>query len=192
MKNLLYLFAAILLVACSGEEPADDDNNDDQTNVEDTLTYPDSMWVEEVDTNEVEFFIEDMPSKWVMLSDPEENGENLVINSWCDAETPFFEFEADKGESYNVLLAYGQDGEICELMYFEAFEKEEELMQVVSGELRFKAEYDDIERVVDFWWNKDEKVAHFEGMGMQSSWFVPEEDMNNYEIIEEDCEGLWE
>ena len=193
MKKLVYLLAPFLLVACGGEDTQSDEQDNDQTAVEDTVYYPDSTeWDVGPDTLENEVFLEEMPSKWIMLSDETEDGENLVINKWCDAETPFFEFQAEKGDEYKIMLAYGQDGEICDVLFFEAYEEEQELMKVISGEMRFRGEFDDFDRVVDFVWNTETMVAHFEGVGMQSPWFVAEKDMNNFDVIEEDCEGYWE
>jgi hypothetical protein len=192
MRYLLLTPLLLLFFSCGNEE-INDEYPADKTNLNDVLTdIPDSLYPEMVDTLENEFFLDNLPSKWIMLTDDTGTGEPLVIYNWCEAETPFIEFEAQKGDEWKLFLAYGQDGEICEINFFEAFEEEQELMQVVSGTFRFMAEYDESTRFVDFWWNKDTKIGHFDGIGMQSVWFVPEEDKDNYESIDEDCEGLWD
>ena len=194
MKRLIPLSLLVFLFSCGGtEESAENENsNADSTQVVEDIDYTDSLWIEEKDSNEVDVFIEDLPSSWIMLTDEEKDGENLIIYKWCEAETQNFSFEADKGENWKIYLAYGQDGEVCEIAFFEATEREEEGMQVVNGTLEFKAAYDESMRFVTFWYNKEKKLGHFEGMGMGSEWFVPKEFKDNYKTIEEDCEGLWE
>ena len=162
----------------------------DETEVQDSLTE-ESLVVEKKQAP-VEVFLEDFPKKWVGLSEEEGNYENLVIYNYCEAETQFFELTADKGDSWNIYIAYGQDGDICEVENFKATQEEQKLMQIVNGSFEYRISPEEGLRVVSFSWNKDEKFAHFSGIGLISEYFVPEEDKSSYEMIDEDCDGLWE
>lgn len=195
MRYLSLLSVIIFLVGCGGEEESTSQENDngesniDTTAVEETLV---EGWGEEPDTNEVEVFIEDIPHSWILLSDEDGDGEDLIINKWCEAETQNFSLESGKGEEWEIYLGYGHEGETCSITFFEAFENEDEGDRVISGTFRFKASYDESVRFVDFWWNEDDKIGNFNGLGMGSEWFVPEEHKGQYTLVEEDCEGLWE
>ena len=193
MRNISLLSIAVMLLSCSGGadnntvEENDSSSTEVITELEDTLA---TGWGEEPDTNGVEVFLEELPNKWILLSDEDGDGKDLVINEWCEAETQHFSFEPGKGEAWQIYLGYGQDGEICDVTFFEAYQNEE--TDIVSGTFRFKAAYDQSVRFVDFWWNESDFIGNFDGLGMASVWFVPEKSKDKYPTIKEDCEGLWE
>lgn len=186
-----YLIAlSLFFVACGGDSETEETT--EQSNDQTTEEVVDSTLFEEEATEEVEVFLEDMPSNWIMLTDVGEEEEELVIYNYCEAETQGFQLSPGKGDYWTMWIAYGQDGEECEITFFEAFEYDEGGETVVRGEIRYNSQGDESIRFIDFWWNKSFQLANFEGTGLSSSYFVAEEDQDVYESVDEDCEGLWE
>jgi hypothetical protein len=177
----------LVLALLSCENEPEDTSHEVETEVQDKVD--EHGVIEEERQAPVEMFIEDFPKKWIGLT---EEGEDLVIYNYCEAETQFFELTAEKGDSWNIYLAYGQDGDICEIENFSAMQEEQELMQVVNGSFEYRISPQEGLRLVSFSWNKDEKYGHFSGIGLMSEYFVPAEDASHYEMIDEDCEGLWQ
>lgn len=192
--SLLFL-GSLLFVQCNSADQGSSDSEyesnieqPESTQVNDSL----DQFTEFEDQNPQPFFLEKMPATWIMLTDINGNGEGMVIQHYCEAETQMISFSAEKGDVWYISLAYGQDGEICEISNFEAESKEMELMQIVEGGFQFKGAYKEETSIVKFIWNQDEMYGRFEGLGMRSMYFVPEEDKSNYTEIFEDCEGLWD
>lgn len=192
MKYLIYLVPFTVLFSCAGTPQEEEKTKDKETLIETPVNDTDSLLVEDLDVAENEIALEDFPHEWIMLTDAEGGGENKVIYKSCAAETQNFSFTPQKGESWQIYLAYGQDGEVCDVAAFDAVAVETDGVQMVDGTFEFKGAYDESMRFVRFSWNKDEKIGHFDGMGMSSEWFVPASDAHHYETVKEDCEGLWE
>ena len=86
MRKFTYVLMTILLFSCGDSaEPQDEENTDVQEENETTI---DSTFVVEevIDSNEVEIFVEDMPRKWVMLTNVGDQALDLVVYDYCFSE----------------------------------------------------------------------------------------------------------
>lgn len=209
MRYSIYIaLISFTIFSCSGDNESDTTEEINQEEDVTSMDIPPEAIDEEIEVNEENdpdleedfnpdgdaepFPIDKFPSDWIMLTDKNGDGEEMFIYNYCEAERPSFQIIPEKGENWTLFCAFGQDGDMFELQNFKAYQSERELFQVVEGSFDLIPVYGDKERHVMFWWNRDMAFGHFEGMSFGSNWFVPEEDIDNYEQVDEDCEGLWD
>lgn len=195
MRAFYFTAILIFLSSCGSEAESSTESSSDsettQLTIEDTLAT-DLIEPEQNSSGPTEFFIEDLPSKWLMLTDSTGTGEPLIIQHYCDAETENILFEAEKGDDWNVYLGFGQDGDVGDVRDFEAVQEEMELYQVVNGSFWFQSMYAEEWKEVTFMWNMDLEFAFFEGFGFSSSYFTSEETRGSYVEVDENCDDFWE
>ena len=121
MRVQYLIILSLLFFACGGSEA---EESDQSTENEQTETEIDSTLIDvgTDEESEVEVFLEDMPSNWIMLTDIGESEEELVIYNYCEAETQGFQLEPGKGDYWTMWIAYGQDGEECEIEIFDVWD----------------------------------------------------------------------
>lgn len=185
----------LAFASCGGEPGTVTETSSDLVDSQDIVEDSSNTEIESPDEDIVgptEFFIENLPSKWYMLTDSTGTGEPLIIQHYCDAETENISFEAQKGDDWNIYLGYGQDGDIGEVRDFKAVQEEMELYQVVNGSFWYQSMYAEEWKEVTFMWNMDLEFAFFEGLGFSSIYFTAEETRGSYVEVDENCDDFWE
>ncbi len=193
MKRLLLLFIVLLIASCKNpnsktEESTGDTKAKDSTEL--TVEEPSSSETETAVTNSTEpqaVTLEDLPKKWYMLSG--ENGE-FYIYKYCYAEIRQLWIEQDEDGGWSIAVIYGQDGDRLKGVSFEAASELQEQFEVVSGYfvLQSPHEPDMDPEIYDFWWNKDLGFGSFSGFFSEDTYMTPEESLDQYEVIEEECD----
>ncbi|MCB9223706.1 MAG: hypothetical protein R2780_03975 [Crocinitomicaceae bacterium] len=192
MKYLGFILF-LALISCKGN--AEEDTQTENQSIQEELSVVDQNVeeVEDIPAEPIPFYIDDFPKKWIQLNDEYSESENRIIYHYCEAETPYISFVAEKGESYTLNVGYGQDGWVGSMENFEAEQIEEELATVVVGSFDvYSGMGDSQKKEVNFVWNKDEMFCEFHGLDFSYPFFVSEKNRSHYEEVSEDCEGLWE
>ena len=195
MRAFYLLVIFLALSSCSSDTDSTVETSSESVDI--PLIAEDSVDTEIEIVNEElsgpsEFFIEDLPAKWFMLTDSSGTGEPLIIQHYCDAETENIVFEAQKGDDWNVYMGYGQDGDVGEISDFKAVQEEMELYQVVNGSFWYQSMYNEELKEVTFMWNMDLEFAFFRGLGFSSTYFTAEETRSSYVEVDENCDDFWE
>ncbi len=180
MKQLPYLVATFLLIACGGTEhpPTVDD-----ITITDTLTTDTAVMeapvIEEV--KEQILTLSDFPNQWVMLT-PTDSGQ--VIFNPCDAENPQLQFLEEDGYMY-LHEILGQEAEGYTV---------EEAVQTSTGEMRFSvtSTLSGAHQTIVFnYTNKDQLVGRWSGISHSEYEFVAATNIKTFHAIDQPCKECW-
>lgn len=181
-KEIIIGFGLIILISCNGSQNQNSENNVivDSTEIVDPIeSYP------------ITFF--EFPTQWFAL-DGGEDGSDYYISQWCDSDTRQVLLEKADNNAWSFTFNYGQEQTSWDLINFEANSIAYDSLDYVEGSFSL-IPYEGSGTTADavtFYWNRAEKWCDFKGDVIGENRFVNEEEKDSYELVEEDCEGLWE
>ena len=191
MKKLLGISLLVFIYSCNNEtiknEIIDEGHTDTSTIVEPVIeTTTDTI---NLAVQENPLTIEDFPKRWYKL---DKQDEDFVVNEYCEAETKQLSIEYNDEIGWRVLVSYGQDGMWFKVVEFEAYEEMKENFEVMYGTFILEnPDYPDSDpELYSFSWNKDLKFATFEGFFQEEITMVSKQNLDNYELIKENCDYL--
>lgn len=137
--------------------------------------------------------LDDLPQRWVLILEDKHMGDGFYIERWCDIGATNFQFQVNNEDSCTIYFHYGGDDEFRSMYNFKAWEVVDDEEKLIKGTFQ----YDPIDtwkskREVNFWWDEEKRLAHFEGLLFSRAYFAPWEDKEKYKTIEDCNGGNWE
>lgn len=188
-KHRFYIL--LFCVSCTNESSNFPDQGQDDT---DTTSMQD-VSDEGVQTNsELEelkaFQIEDMPDKWIALTDISNGEGEFAIEKYCDAGTPELRFYQNE-KYWNFSCSWGQDDDSWQIEHFEGQVTDNFGSELIKGYFVLKNQLAFPSDTINFSWQTGNKMCQFTDLSMSSEYFVSEKNSSFYSIKEEDCDDFF-
>lgn len=181
-KEIIMSFGMLVLISCNGNQNQNSQNTVNADSTAETDQFQTSP-----------FTIFDFPKHWYAL-DGGQDGSEYYINQWCESDTRQITLEQNENNAWTFTFNYGQEQTSWKLMNFQATSIIGDTENRVEGSFSLTPLADDtvVPDAVAFFWNRAEKYCDFKGEIIGDNRFVNEEEKGSYELVEEDCSGMWE
>ncbi len=181
-KELAIGLSLLLLISCRGNQNEISANpiTKDSTLTQDAIVS-------------APFNIIDFPAQWYMLHTIEDSSR-YVMYQWCDAAMQQITIGVTETNARSFTFNFGQEELTWKMINFEAVSFADDSANFVEGSFSLIPNDDSAltPDAVEFYWNRLEKWCDFKGEIIGDNRFVNEEEKDSYELVEEDCEGMWE
>ncbi len=137
------------------------------------------------------FQIEDMPDKWIALTDISNGEGEFAIEKYCDAGTPELMFYKNDSD-WEFSCSWGQDGDSWKIDHFEGQVTDNFGSELIKGYFILKNQLVFPSDTITFSWQTENKMCQFADLSMSSEYFVSEKNSSFYSVKEEDCDDFFE